>query len=368
MSRHTYERRFAVLTPQGKAGVAVIALFADEFEHCSGFLSSPVPGVSEKRLSRVVSKSETIDTCLLCRPMPGVLELHLHGSVAVIGEVTSILQELGYFPCNPSSLPPFYADSRLLSFARTKRIAALLAGSTPSRFAGFYAALRAELESGSSERAVAEVRKLLDASRVAELIESPPRVLIAGPPNSGKSTIFNALLGYSRTMESACEGTTHDVVTEPLQLKGFEVYLSDSPGYGGADPVWSRTLDDVASKAAETADLVIEVIDLSTPGRSLPAENAGKLLVGNKLDIASSDCPNGLDVKICATSGLNIPRLADAIAHRLGIPNEDVTIPLPLVLGRSHRAALGCFLQQPSEESLNACEVAVRKILEEMTE
>lgn len=89
---------------------------------------------------------------------------------------------------------------------------------------------------------------LLNRSVGAEQISALPRVVLVGPPNAGKSTLFNRLLGRERAVVSAVSGTTRDVLVEPMHLEpgnplSPEIMLIDIAGLeavpsieGGADP------------------------------------------------------------------------------------------------------------------------------------
>ena len=106
-----------------------------------------------------------------------------------------------------------------------------------------------------------ELRQRLGRTISVERLESVPLVVLAGAPNSGKSTLFNALLGRERTVVADIEGTTRDVILEPLQLGGeLEVMLADVAGVGS--PIDESDSIEIAMKrhahdALDRADLVV---------------------------------------------------------------------------------------------------------------
>jgi tRNA modification GTPase len=102
----------------------------------------------------------------------------------------------------------------------------------------------------------------LEASFVAgrRLVEGA-RVVLTGPVNAGKSTLFNALLGHDRAIVSEYPGTTRDVVSETVVWDGVAVRLEDTAGVRDAvDPIELVGIERSRSARRE-ADVVIEVRD-----------------------------------------------------------------------------------------------------------
>jgi tRNA modification GTPase len=79
-------------------------------------------------------------------------------------------------------------------------------------------------------RAVEMVRDLLERGRRGERIREGVRVAIVGAPNSGKSSLFNRLIGREKAIVSASEGTTRDLVEGVLEVEGVRVVLIDTAG------------------------------------------------------------------------------------------------------------------------------------------
>jgi tRNA modification GTPase len=141
---------------------------------------------------------------------------------------------------------------------------------------------------------------LCDAGR-GRLIREGARVAIAGKPNVGKSSLFNALLRASRAIVTPVAGTTRDLVTETADVDGLRLELVDTAGIRLThDPVELEGVSR-ARRAAVTADLVLVVLDRSQPlddtDHDLIDETAGtaRVMVANKSDLpaawAASDLP-----------------------------------------------------------------------------
>jgi tRNA modification GTPase len=102
------------------------------------------------------------------------------------------------------------------------------------------------------------------ADRAEEIPEAThqPTVVLAGPPNAGKSSLLNALTGEDRAIVSALAGTTRDVLSAPLDLAGVTVNLTDAAGLGATSDPLAGQADSAARQAARAADVLCLVIDL----------------------------------------------------------------------------------------------------------
>ncbi len=110
----------------------------------------------------------------------------------------------------------------------------------------------------------------------SEQLEAIPWVVLAGPANAGKSTLFNALLGHRRAVVSDVPGTTRDVLTEPLTIAtphgAAEVMLVDLAGAVGTPTDLDRRMQQAANRAIDRADLVIRCLDPAGGGVPAPDE------------------------------------------------------------------------------------------------
>src|SRR5690606_19264563 len=89
------------------------------------------------------------------------------------------------------------------------------------------------------EAQAATARRWLHSFTAGQRARERARVVIAGPPNAGKSALFNRLLGHGRAIVSPVPGTTRDYVEAELQLGGQELVIVDTAGLRGAteDPI-----------------------------------------------------------------------------------------------------------------------------------
>jgi tRNA modification GTPase len=122
------------------------------------------------------------------------------------------------------------------------------------------------------------------------------RVVIAGPPNVGKSSVLNGLLGEERAIVTDIPGTTRDVIEESVVWRGVRVTLVDTAGVRETDDVVEREGIKRTRSAVEEADLVVEVADVSQMGNAVawsPVSVSGcspHLVVLNKTDLVDQTC------------------------------------------------------------------------------
>jgi tRNA modification GTPase len=185
---------------------------------------------------------------------------------------------------------------------------------------------------GAVTHVIEELDALLRASARGRIIRDGATVVIAGRPNVGKSSLFNALLGHARAIVTDTAGTTRDLVTETCDLDGLKVTLVDTAGMRDTqDPVevegvWR------GARAREIADLIVVVLDsaeaLTVEDVRLLDETASalRLVVANKCDHRSAWSRDGVQW-VSATTGTGVDSLRGAIVDALagGEPLRDPT-------------------------------------------
>ena len=141
-------------------------------------------------------------------------------------------------------------------------------------------------------------------------------VVLAGPPNAGKSSLMNALLGESRAIVSSVPGTTRDSIEESLSLDGWPVRLVDTAGLrrsAEVDAIESEGVDR-AEKLIAGADLVLDLSNetVGEPCSVNIADQIRRLKVHAKCDLSRGD-----GVNVSAVTGEGLEELKAAIVKRL---------------------------------------------------
>ena len=140
-----------------------------------------------------------------------------------------------------------------------------------------------------------QVANVLQNAQKGKMIRDGLKVVIAGKPNVGKSSLLNALLGQERAIVTDIPGTTRDVIEEYINLNGIPLKIVDTAGIRETDNVVEQIGVDRAQQFMKTADLVLYVVDAVqglTEQDTLMMEdiqNQPVIYLLNKSDVGISD-------------------------------------------------------------------------------
>ncbi len=162
-----------------------------------------------------------------------------------------------------------------------------------------------------------ELESLLYSYRTGRTIKNGVKIGIVGKPNTGKSSLLNALLNYDKAIVSDIAGTTRDVVEGNIDINGVRFFFSDTAGIReSSDKIESLGVD-LSNKILKESDLVLFVVDKSDFDKNDKEildklKNINKITVINKCDI-NSDLPINGDLEISALHNINIEKLKELI-------------------------------------------------------
>jgi tRNA modification GTPase len=336
----------AVLTPSGRGAIATVALrgaaalaaVARRFQPAAGkTLDAYGPG-------RVVfghfRMSETaVEEIVVGLIATDELEIHCHGGTAAVAAICSALVAEGCVLVTADEWvhsqqhDPIAAQALLaLAEARTEHVAVILLDQ-------HHGALRAELS--LIERLIAQnetvaaaqaIDRLLARAELGLHLTQPWKVVLAGAPNAGKSSLANAILGYERAIVFPQPGTTRDVLTATTAIGGWPVELADIAGLRTAADAIEAEGVGRAWRQISAADLVIYVAATTEPWDASLYQRVAQLhrlrlvIVHNKCDLLPPPVDGRPErIEVSAKTGLGIDKLCSAISYSL--------VPSPLARG-----------------------------------
>ncbi len=333
---------FALSSGRPPAGIAVIRVSGPQAHHAGAALagSLPAPRTAVVRQLRNPATGELLDEVLLLRfdaPASAtgedVVEFHCHGGRAVVDAISSVLGELPDMRvAEPGEFTRRAFANGSMDLTEAEGLADLIEAETQAQRRAALAVaeggLRRKVEewqdrlltlSAIAERAIDydEEDAPLDpalpsecASLAEELefwlrrpriepLKQGIRVVAAGPPNAGKSSLINAIVGEDRAIVTDIPGTTRDAIEVPFAIDGIPFLLTDTAGLRVSD-------DPVESIGIERAERLVRgaeiLLWLGEPGERPDHDNAIQL--APKSDLGSSMWLSAHPVSVVTGSGL----------------------------------------------------------------
>jgi len=356
---------FALSSGAGMAGIAVIRISGPQAVDAVRSLSGgvPSPRLATYGRFRHPTTGETIDEGLVLW-MPGpasftgedVAELHVHGSMAVIAEMLGALGGMpGFRAAEAGEFTRRAFRNGKMDLVEAEGLADLIRARTSAQrrqaldhmtgvASGQYEAWRRELiiclarveasvdfveEDDIAQSALKGVKERISALRdeistaIAEArrgraIREGVKVVFAGAPNTGKSSLLNRIARREAAIVSAIPGTTRDVIEVPLDLGGIPVILTDTAGLRSesADPIEEVGMAR-ARQELHGADLIVWV---TSPDIASERFDSDAIRVHNKSDLAENSRLNRNEscssryYPVSALTGAGIAQLVDAIS------------------------------------------------------
>jgi tRNA modification GTPase len=359
------------------AAIAVVRISGPKANTALQALAGALPEPRSARIAALQHDGELLDRALIVAfPGPNsatgedVAELHLHGGRAVVARVLAALGGMeGLRQAEPGEFTRRAFENGRIDLSEAEGLADLLAAETESqrraalRLAGgalsrqveawqarllaVAARIEADLDFSDENDVEGAGGSAADLAALAADIEAslkrPPverlrdglRVVIAGPPNAGKSSLLNALSGREAAITSELPGTTRDLVEAPTAIGGTPFLLVDTAGLRDSRDAIETIGVERALAVLASADLILwlgDPTEAPDPARSIR--------VHAKADIVPPD--GRADVAVSAKTGQGLDDLVARLTERAQtlLPAED-----EVALNARHREALKAALE-----------------------
>jgi tRNA modification GTPase len=349
-----FETIVAPATPLGRSALAIVRIDGRESVSILAHLSKGgVPEVRTATLVGLTANGALLDECIAVRyeaphSFTGndLVELTLHGNPLIVEQVIAACVALGARMAEPGEFTERAVLNGKMDLVQAESVADLINARTTLQ-----AKLSLSNLEGTLSRSAAAIRQTLlevisrleaaldfseegyefitrdevharlgDAlKRLHSMGETYRRgrattqglnAVILGRPNAGKSTLLNRLVGSDRAIVTAIPGTTRDIVRETIEIGGLPVTIADTAGLRESTDIVEGIGIERARRAAESADIVLYLIDLSVGLTDEDRDELARLenvqVVYTKADLAA---PVAEELSISAVSDAGVDRL-----------------------------------------------------------
>jgi tRNA modification GTPase len=296
MQQSTSDTVIACLTPAGAGAIATLAVRGPKAWSITRSLFRTqlpeMPITGKFYLGRLGADADACDEIVVAVKPEGI-ELHCHGGLEIVHFLQELFVTRGAISCHwqdlPHDLSPLQALARnQLAHVPTVKTAAILLDQYHGAFERALAEIQASCQAHDQEAAARGVARLHRTRTLGRHLVRPARVVIAGAPNVGKSSLVNALAGFTRSVVSPIPGTTRDVVTTRIALDGWPVELIDTAGLHAGGEAIEREGMARARAVFDDVDLRLWTVDTSMLPVWPTAEMDWQGIIVNKVDLPAA--------------------------------------------------------------------------------
>jgi tRNA modification GTPase len=360
----------ACLTPPGQAAIATLGLHGPAawpvvqqlFQCRSGKPLPSTPSPGQFWLGRIGADlgDEVVLAVKFTEPAAW-LELHGHGGREVVRVLLEMFQARGLQLCTWQEFLRRTGGDVLraeaaaaLAHAPTARTAAILLDQFHGALGVALTGILTALDLGNTTEALALLTELARRAPLGRHLTTPWRVVIAGAPNVGKSSLANALAGYQRSVVAPTPGTTRDVVTTRLAIDGWPIELADTAGLRTEGGTLEQQGIQLARSTLADADLCLWLLDAAAEPVFPDLETPQLVLVVNKIDLpAAWDLSRAAGaLQVSAQTGTGLDELCAALSRWLvpDVPPTGGAVPFTPAL---------CGIIEEAQRLLGIGQVAV---------
>ena len=357
---------FALSSGRPPAAISVIRISGPHAHGAAARICGSLPDArtAAVRELRNPSTGESLDEALVLRfdgpasaTGENIIEFQCHGGRAVVAAVLAALDGIeGMREARPGEFTRRAFENRRIDLTEAEGLADLIEAETESQRKAAMALAEGGLKkqiaawqdrvltlSAMAERAIdydeddvevdpalkkncadlaAELRQWLERPRI-EPLRDGVKIVVAGPPNAGKSSLINAIAGEERAIVTDIPGTTRDHIEVPLSLNGVPVLLTDTAGLREATDQVEAIGVQRAERLTEAADVLMWLGDPDVA----PAHSR-LIPVHAKADLPGRRARPGGSQAVSAVTGAGLPELLQSmeVAARSVLPAEDAIV------------------------------------------
>ena len=388
----------AIATAPGRGGIGIVRLSGPAAKTIGEKICQRQLQARLAQLSNFHEEQRTIDQGIaLFFPAPNsftgedVVELQGHGGPVILDLIVRTACSLGARPARPGEFSERAFLNDKLDLAQAEAVADLIASTTESAARGAMRSLQGDFSHAIDKliHDVVSLRVFVEAAidfpeeevdfigdgevanrlsalkeqlalvqettRQGTLLREGMKLVIAGRPNAGKSSLLNALTGQDNAIVTAIEGTTRDVLREHIQIDGMPLHIVDTAGLRESADLVEQEGIRRAWTEMQTADLILLVIDGSAED-TLPTDadtiwpelhqhlppSIPVTLVHNKCDLTMrppslQDASGGTVIELSAKSGEGLDLLRSHLKEAMGYRAD---VSTPYLARRRHLVAL----------------------------
>ena len=296
--------------------------------------------IVDREISSAEKKSEEVIDEVLVTVMkaPGTftgedtVEINCHGGTFVVKKVLELVLKNGASPAEPGEFTKRAFLNGKMDLSQAEAVIDVINSENEYALQSSVSQLKGSVKKhisvdgysdtlrSSAEEIIQELERLIHSADDGRVIKEGIKTVIVGKPNAGKSSLLNVLAGHERAIVTDIEGTTRDVLEETIKLGVLNLNVVDTAGIRQTEDLIEKIGVDKALEYAETADLIIYVVDAS---RSLD-ENDEKIInmISDKKSIVllnKSDIDTVISAEHIKEKVSNIPIISISAKEERGI-------------------------------------------------